>query len=250
MKNAEFKNIHPLNYNDVKEDLKKYFNDFMENPSKYGIEDEGLAKQIQGVHGLSKHFMWKQFKKQFNIKMNDLATKEAASAFIIDFEQDDDHQLLTHKQLEKILDDPENPDFDLEPDTIEYIKSKDFDRKAFTKYVTEMDPDLKIENQDNFFDKHGDKILEFLLGIWKKMLPIVNKIIDNLVDLGSTTLKNILDKHVPEYLKDTVNDTIDGLGDGLKEVDETLDNLISKEIEETKEEVVIAGNHTVEETAQ
>lgn len=250
MKNAEFKNVHQLNYNDVKEDLKGYFNDFMKNPSKFGVEDEELAKEIQGVNGLSKHLMWKQFKKQFNIKMNDLAVKEAASAFIIDFEQDDDHQLLTHKQLEKILDDPENSDFDLEKDTIEYIKSKDFDRKAFIKHVTEMDPDLKLESQDNFFDKHGNKILLFLKAIWEKMSPIVDKIIDTLVDLGSTALKNVLDKHVPEYLKDHVNDTIDVIGDGLKEVDEAIGNLISKEAEETKEEVEISGNNAVAEIAQ
>lgn len=247
MKKAEFKNIHQLSYDEVKGDLKEYFNDFMQNPSKYGVEDAELAKEIQGVHGLSKHFMWKQFKKQFNFKMSDLAIKEAASAFIIDFEQDEDHHLLTHKQLEKILDDPENPDFDLEPDTIEYIKSKDFDKKAFIKHVTKMDPDLQIDSPDNFFDKHGHKILEFLAGIWKKMLPIVDKIIDTLIDLGSTVLKNVLDKHAPEYLKDAVNDTIDGIGDGLKEVDEAVDNLISNKAEEMKEEVEISGNNAVEE---
>jgi len=248
MKKAEFKNIHPLNYNDAKEDLKGYFNDFMKNPSKFGVGDEELAKEIQGVNGLSKHLMWKQFKKQFNIKMNDLAVKEAASAFIIDFEQDDDHQ-LTHKQLEKILDDPENPDFDLEKDTIEYIKSKDFDRKAFIKHVTEMDPDLKSESEDNSFDKHGHNIWQFLKGIWDKISPTADKITDKLVDLGSAALKEVLDKHVPEYWKDTVNDTIDVIGDGLKEVDEAIGSLISKEAEETKEEVEISGNNTVEEIA-
>lgn len=244
MKETEFKNVHKLNYDEVKGDLKRYFNDFMQDPSKYGVENSELAEEIKGIHGLSKHFMWKQFKKQFNIKMNDLATKEAASAFIIDFEQDEDHQLLTHKQLEKILDDPENPDFDLEPDTIEYIKSKDFDRKAFITHVTKMDPDLEIDNTGNFLDEHGHKILIFLVGIWKKMLPIVDKIIDTLVDLGSTALKNVLDQHVPEYLKDTVNDTIDGIGNGLKEIDEAVDDLISKE------EVEISGDNATTEAAQ
>ena len=243
-------NVHKLNYDDVKGDLKGHFNVFMKDPSKFGVEDPKLVKEIQGIKGLSKHFMWKQFKKAVKLKMEDLAQKEAASAFIIDFEQDKDHQLLTVKQLEKILDDPENPDFALEDDMIDYINSKSFDKKSFMKHVIDLDSDLEVDEDDH--DGMGIKVLSFLKGLWKKLFPIVDKIVDTLVDLGTAALKNVLEKHVPEYLKEVVEETVNTLGEGVKEVDDLVNDLVistvntKEEVEEKK--VDISGENSVEET--
>lgn len=242
-------NVHKFNYDDVKGDLKGHFNKFMKDPSKFGVKDLKLIKEIQGIKGLSKHFMWKQFKKAVKLKMEDLAQKEAASAFIIDFEQDKDHQLLTVKQLEKILDDPENPDFALEDDMIDYINGKSFDKKTFMKHVIALDSDLDVDESDH--EGMGLKVLNFLKGVWKKLFPIIDKIVDTLVDLGTVALKNVLEKHVPEYLKDVVEETIDSVGDGVKEVDDLVNDLVistveEKEVEEKK--VDISGDNPVEET--
>ena len=68
-------NVHKFNYDDVKGDLKGHFNKFMNDPSKFGVKDLKLIKEIQGIKGLSKHFMWKQFKKAVKLKMEDLAQK-------------------------------------------------------------------------------------------------------------------------------------------------------------------------------
>ena len=222
----------------------------MADPAAFGVVDPDLIEEIKGVKGLSKHFMWKQFKKAVKLKMEDLALEEAASAFILDFEQDKDHQLLTVKQLKKILDDPENPDFALEDDMIDYINSKSFDKKTFMKHVIALDSDLDVDESDH--EGMGLKVLNFLKGVWKKLFPIIDKIVDTLVDLGTVALKNVLEKHVPENLKDVVEETIDSVGDGVKEVDDLVNDLVISNVD-TKEEVEekkvdISGDNPVEET--
>ena len=190
--------------------------------------------------------MWKQFKKAVKLKMEELALDEAASAFIIDFEQDEDHQLLTVRQLEKILDDPENPDFDLEKDIIEYIKGKDFNKKAFMQHVIALDSDLEVDESEH--GEIGRKVLNFLTGLWKKIYPIIDKIIDVLVDLGAAALKNVLDQHVLEYLKDVVDNTVDTVGYTVKKVDDLVNDLVSGENDKKvvdDEEVEISGNREI-----
>ena len=108
------KNVEKLDYDSVKGNLKEHFNAFMDSPANYGVEDRELADQLKEMGGLTKHYMWKQFKKAIKIKMDELAVKEASSVFIIDFEQDKDHQLTTIKQLKIIIDDPTNSEYDLE----------------------------------------------------------------------------------------------------------------------------------------
>ena len=68
-------NVHALDYDAVKADLKGHFNEFMADPSAFGVVDPDLIEEIKGVKGLSKHFMWKQFKKAVKLKMEDLAQK-------------------------------------------------------------------------------------------------------------------------------------------------------------------------------
>lgn len=244
-------NVHVMSYEDVKGDLKGYFNEFMRNPKKFGVEDKGLIKTITKMGGLSKHLMWKKFKDVFGKKMLEMSTKKEASVFLKDFE-DGNHELLTVRQLEKIIADPENPDFGLEKATIKYIKSKDFNKKAFISHVIKIDPDLEVDVESDPHGGYGHKILSFLVGIWKKIFPIVDKIIDTLVDLGTTALKKVLDKHVPEYLKDVVEDTVDNLGDGLKEVDDLVNDLVigsveTKEKVEEKTTVEVSGENEVVE---
>ena len=251
MKKVKLVNVHEMSYDDVKDDLKSYFNEFMDNPKKFGVEDKDLIKSITKMGGLSKHLMWKKFKDVFGKKMLEMATKKEASLFLKDFE-DGNHELLTVRQLEKIIANPENSDFGLEKATIKYIKSKNFNKKAFISHVIEIDPDLELDVESDPHDGHGHKILSFLAGIWKKLFPIVDKIVDTLVDLGTAALKNVLEKHVPEYLKDVVEETIDSVGDGVKEVDDLVNNLVISTVD-TKEEVEekkvdISGENSVEET--
>ena len=78
-------NVRALNYEAVNAELKGHFNEFMADPAAFGVVHPGLIAEIKGVKGLSKHFMWKKFKKAVKLKMEELALDEAASAFIIDF---------------------------------------------------------------------------------------------------------------------------------------------------------------------
>ena len=217
-------NVHALDYDAVKADLKGHFNEFMADPAAFGVVDPDLIEEIKGVKGLSKHFMWKQFKKAVKLKMEDLAQKEAASAFILDFEQDKDHQLLTVKQLKKILDDPENPDFALEDDMIDYIQDPDFEREDFIAHVAAIDAVLDVDE-----DAHGGfgrKIIDFLKGLWGKIAPFVDAVLDFFIDLGTAALKNVLEKHVPDALAEVVDDAIDHVGDAAKELDEVVDAVV------------------------
>lgn len=217
-------NVHKLDYNAVKADLKGHFNEFMANPAAFGVEDPDLATEIQGVHGLSKHFMWKKFKKAVKLKMEELALDEAASAFIIDFEQDEDHQLLTVRQLEKILANPENPEFDLEPDMIAYILDPGFERADFIEHVAAIDADLDVD--EDAHEGFGRKVLNFLKGLWAKIAPFVDAVLDFFIDLGTAALKNVLDKHVPDAIADVVDEAIDHVGDAAKELDEVVDAVV------------------------
>ena len=217
---AHMVNVHALNYNAVKADLKGHFNEFMADPAAFGVEDPDLIAEIKGVKGLSKHFMWKQFKKTVKLKMEDLALDEAASAFILDFEQDKSHQLLTIKQLGKILDDPGNPAFALEADMIEYILDPDFERADFIAHVAAIDADLDVDE-----DAHGGfgrKVLNFLKGLWAKLAPFVDAVLDFFIDLGTAALKNVLEDHVPDAIADVVDEAIDHVGDAAKELDEVV----------------------------
>ena len=210
-------NVHLLDYNAVKADLKTHFNEFMADPSSFGVIDPALVEEIQGVKGLSKHFMWKQFKKAVKLKMKELAQEEAASAFILDFEQDKEHQLLTTRQLEKILDNPANPEFDLEPDMIDYIQNPGFEREDFIRHVVAIDDDLP-DVDESAHGGFGRKILNFLTGLWAKIAPLVDKVVDYFIELGTVALKNVLEKHVPDALKDIVGEAIDHVGDATKEL--------------------------------
>ncbi len=196
----------------------------MAHPEKYGVEDSDVSGQLQGMKGLSKHYMWKQFKKTVKLKMTDLAADEAASAFIIDFEQDDDHQLLTVKQLRKIIDDPENEDFALEADMIEYIKGDEFNEKAFIKHVIALDEDLDAD--ESAHGGFGRKILDFLKALWMKIAPFVDKILSFFIDLGSEALKDVLEEHVPDAIKDVVDDAIDDVADAAKDLDEVVTTVV------------------------
>ena len=118
-------------YNDIKVTLKETFDAFMDDPTKFGVNDAVLIHDIQSSNTLSKQYMWKMFKDATKLKMHELAVKDVASAFIIDFEQDDDHQLVTIEQLKQIIADPDNTDYDLEPEMIAYIKGDTFDKKTF-----------------------------------------------------------------------------------------------------------------------
>ena len=137
------KNIEKIDYDAVKGNLKEHFNNFMKNPAEYGVENEALAAELQEMGSLSKHYMWKQFKSAVKIKMDELAVKEASSAFILDFEQDEDHQLTTIKQLEKIIDNPTNAEYALEQDMIKYIQSDKFNKEKFINQVIKLDEDLE-----------------------------------------------------------------------------------------------------------
>lgn len=221
---AHMVNVRALNYEAVKADLKGHFNEFMADPAAFGVVAPDLIAEIKGVKGLSKHFMWKQFKKIVKLKMEDLALDEAASAFIIDFEQDSSHQLLTIKQLGKILDDPTNPEFALEADMIEYILDPDFEREDFIAHVAAIDADLDVDE-----DAHGGfgrKVLNFLKGLWAKIAPFVDAVLDFFIDLGTAALKNVLEKHVPDALADVVDEAIDHVSDAAKELDEVVDAVV------------------------
>ena len=148
--------------------------------------------------------------------MKELAQEAAASAFILDFEQDKEHRLLTTRQLEKILDNPANPEFDLEPDMIDYIQNPDFKREDFIRHVVAIDDDL--DEDESAHGGFGRKILNFLTGLWAKIAPLVDKVVDYFIDLATVALKNVLEKHVPDALMDNVGEAIDHVGDATKEL--------------------------------
>jgi hypothetical protein len=189
------------------------------------VDDSELAGQLQEMGGLTKHYMWKQFKKAVKIKMDQLATKEAASAFIIDFEQDEDHQLTTIKQLEKIIDDPTNKEYAIEEDMIKYIQSEGFDKVKFINQVIKLDDDLESGDESEGAG-FGARMLNLLKGLWMKLAPLVDKIMDTFVDLGAVALKNVLDKHVPEALEDEVEGLIEAGAEAAKGLDEVVTTVV------------------------
>jgi hypothetical protein len=250
-KEKKLVNVHKFKYSEVKADLQGYFNKFMADPKAFGVEDEKVVKELQNMGGLKKHFMWKKFKEVFNLKMEDLASKEAASAFIIDFEQDKDHQLLTLKQLNKILDDPANSEFALEKDTIEYIKSKKFDKKAFIKQVTDIDQDLKSESKQDLSEGHGQKILNFLKSLWAKVSPLFDKIFDSLMNVGEKALKKVVDEKVPEEFKEITKIAIDSGKVVVGETKNSVNELIISDNkgDDKKEEKIPLSGEVTEEVA-
>jgi len=211
-------NAKKLNYAEMKGNLKENFEKFMKNPSEYGVKDSDLAIEIQEMGGLSKYFMWKQFKAAVKLQIENLSAKESAYAFITDYEQDKDHQLTNVEQLKKMLDNPSKPKYDLEEGMIKYIKSDGFNKEKFIIQVIKLDKDLEpgVSDKDGF----GAKLLNFLTGLWIKIAPLINKIIDNLVDFGANILKDVLDKHVPESLQDEVGGLIKGGAKAIKELDD------------------------------
>jgi hypothetical protein len=223
-------NVKKFDYKDVKGDLKKHFDDFMKNPADFGVEDKKVIEDLQKMGGISKHFMWKEFKKQVELKMNDLAHDEAASAFILDFEQDEDHQLTTIKQLKKIIKDPSNKEYDLEDDMIKYLKSRNFDEKVFIEHVIKLDSDL--EKKESKFKDFGLDMLKYLKGIWLKVAPVIDKILDQLVDLGSGALKTVLDTHLDGNQKKIVDTAIDELGKTINKIDDKITEIVKTENED------------------
>lgn len=91
----------------------------MNDPEKFGIPKEQAA-EIQKLHGVPKHGMWKMFKKVAQLKINELNTNESAEALTIDLKED--NVGITGPTLKAILKTPENPDFCLESDMIKHIQ--------------------------------------------------------------------------------------------------------------------------------
>ena len=126
--------------------------------------------------------------------------------------------------MKKILDNPANPEFDLEPDMLEYIQDPDFDREDFIGHVAAIDADLDVDE-----DAHGGfgrKIINFLKGLWAKIAPFVDAVLDFFIDLGTAALKNVLEKHVPDALAKVVDDAIDHVGDAARELDKVVDAVV------------------------
>jgi hypothetical protein len=238
-------NAKKLNYKNLQKELKNTFEAFKKDQKKLGFDDVKSASKIQDANFIVEKYLWKQFNKAFIIKLKSLSHDEAADAFLIDFEQDDEHQLTTIKQLKAIIKDPSNKKYDLEDDMINYIKSKDFDEDAFIKSVIKKDDDLEEKNDLKEF---GLKMLKYLQGIWLKIAPSIDKIFDKLIDLGSDALKIVLKPHLDGNQKLIVEKTIDKLGENLEKVDEKITKLAKSEntddlLKKTKEVV----KETVEE---
>jgi hypothetical protein len=238
-------NAKKLNYKNLQKEIKNTFEAFKKDPKKFGVDDVKYASKIQDANFIVEKYLWKQFNKAFIIKLKSLSHDEAADAFLIDFEQDDEHQLTTIKQLKAIIKDPSNKKYDLEDDMINYIKSKDFDEDAFIKSVIKKDDDLEEKNDLKEF---GLKMLKYLQGIWLKIAPSIDKIFDKLIDLGSDALKIVLKPHLDGNQKLIVEKTIDKLGENLEKVDEKITKLAKSEntddlLKKTKEVV----KETVEE---
>ncbi len=237
-------------YDDVKDDLKKHFNDFMKAPENYGVEDPELIKEMKEAKGLCKHYMWKKFKASVKMQVDEMAITEAASVFILDFEQDNEHQLLTISQLEKIIDDPANEEYDLEPEIVAYLQDPDFKKWDFINHVIAIDIDLEgeVSKDPEEYEGNGRKILDFLKLVWDKISPFVDKILSFFVDLGSNALKDVIEEHVPEAVED-IAPIIDSVGDAVKEVDTIVDAAVAADNngEDVKEAALQAAQNIGQE---
>lgn len=194
--NGEVKNVVKKSYDEVKGPLKAVFNYFMDAPEEFGVENKEEQNTIKNTKGLEKHYAWKNFKAITANQMEMLSHEEASSVFVEDFAADDDLKNLTKSQLKKIIADPENPDFALEPQTINYIKhSENFDQDEFINDVL----NLVDENKDDRSGIAGEMV-NLLENVWDHAAPTLGMIFNKLVNISAEAVKTLATASTPAYL--------------------------------------------------
>ena len=80
---------------------------------KFVIKDKGIIIGLSRKWAVYRNILCERILGMYLKKMLEMSAKNEASVFLEDLE-DKSHELLTVRQLEKIITAPKNPDFDLE----------------------------------------------------------------------------------------------------------------------------------------
>ena len=232
-----------VEYKDIKGHLKENFKKFIANPIEFGVDAEAAAT-ITNMNSLKAKGLWKLFKHQLKIKLEDLKLNDLADTLIGDLEED--HVLVASKDtLARILANPEDARYELEEDMILEIRSM----SASAKKELRDQVGQKLHLGD--FDEHaeltiGQKILRFLKELWVKIAPVIDKIFEVAVDMGVKALTKVIGEKVEDSaLAEALENGVEGLADAVKDLGNEKENSATP-----SEAVDLTGNETVDSTVE
>ncbi|GAB4164256.1 MAG: hypothetical protein Tsb006_3820 [Rickettsiaceae bacterium] len=238
-------------YDEMKGHLKDYFDAFVRDPEGFGATPE-VAEEIRNMNSLKAKGLWVLFKQQFKLNLVKLEMHDLAELLNQDLAEDG-VVVASKDALKRVLKHPENPEYMLEPEMIEAIKAMGSGEKEALMAETANILDLGEFSEEL---SHGQKLLHFLKGLWDKITPALDKIFDNLVDLGLRALGKVIDEKLPEEVGGPIKDALNDIGDDV--VDTTIGTIgevieagasgsdVSAELKEGADELLnsITGNTT------
>lgn len=206
-----------VEFSDIEPALKEQFHLLMTNPEAFNIH--GLeAQQIKDLSGFAKRAGWKVVKRDAQITLAKQNDDELALSVIEDLEEDGVH-IVSKRSLDLLLKHPENPEFCLEEEMIQHIRSLSSKEISGLKHA--LAHDLNIDEDNGGEKSIGQKILDVFKTIWSTLAPVFSGIVITLAGLVGTMADKAIEAKVGgeigDKLGDGVDEAIESFGSGLAE---------------------------------
>lgn len=213
---------------DLKAELALRFNDFIAEPAKYGANAEQVKKISEASEG-DKESMKKAFVKALVKQFKAMNTEQEAQAIIEDL-QDGYDKDLSKAVFKEMLNNPGDPKYKLELETIQSISGMDKVQKESILKALYKEKGIKPDVLEEF----GEKFKDFFVTILEKFSPIFMIFTKALIGIGTKKLVKVIDKDVTDdELSEVLQETVKETGSAIKEaMDETA--LASKKMEGLK----------------
>ncbi len=208
-------------YRAHKTDIKDKFFEMIAHPEHYGFVGQVAAdlKQVATDKDHSK-ISWKVTKSNMKEQLNNL-TKDNVTELLLEDLMDAKVAVDNMYTFKAILKKPADPNFNLEPEMIEYIKNlKMEDKNNLIESIAKAEH-LQVSEEVLFHANHlqnfGHNLANAAYNLWDKMEPLVMNLLGTLSKIGFTILADLVTKNVAEHinkpLSEAVHDTGEVLGD-------------------------------------
>jgi len=202
-------------YKENKEPIKSKFFDILKSPEKHGYEGE----EAEGLKEISKEHStmgWKLTKGAIKGSLDQLSVENVTELLLKDLE-DAKIPIVGKFTFKAILDNPNDPDFNLEPEMIKHITKLDSEGKkalwtqiASVKSFTETSVHI---TDGHHLVKFEHKIVEVSTKLWENLHPILSKFMGVLAEIGFGLLAGLVTKNVKGPLKSSLTEAVQDTGD-------------------------------------